>query len=106
VTKGDVDALKELARVRAHDADIGRNGAVKYELASFVSDDVKSTFIVDPETGSIYFNKNFKLQNIQRNAWSVLLFTISIIFILFILLTKQYYYIGLYPCEPMIKVGL
>jgi hypothetical protein len=104
VTKGDVDVLKELTRVRAHDVDIGRNGVVKYELASFVSDDVKSIFNVDPETGAIYFNKNFKLQNIQRNAWFDYL---SFRFIKFYLeLLKLLFYKGLYPCEPMIKVGL
>ncbi len=63
--------LGELVRVRANDIDLGRNSLVKYELASFASDEIKSTFSLDANTGALFFQAKINLQQQQRDNWSV-----------------------------------
>ena len=66
------EELGELVRVKAIDVDLGRNSLVKYELASFASDEIKSTFSIDTNTGALSFQTKINLQQQQqRDNWSV-----------------------------------
>ena len=47
-----------ITRVRAHDADLGRNGNVRYSFSAQTRDDYGRTFGVNGQTGDVYVSDN------------------------------------------------